>query len=98
MSTIEIDASGNDEQDDIVAFLSFQLGLELAELASPGNHPRVRQLLADVAAGERHVPRPHPSVARIGPDKMRDATREIAKRILAFEQRLLGGDHPEASL
>jgi hypothetical protein len=98
METIVIEARGNDdEQLDIAAMLAFMLGLELAELASPGNRPRVHQLLGEVAAGERHVPRLDPSIARIGPDKMRESTREIAKRILAFQQRLLGAEQPGAS-
>ena len=98
METVVIEAGGNDdEQLDIAATVAFWIGLEIAELASPGNHPRVHQLLAEVAAGERHVPRLEPSIERIGPDKMRESTREIAKRILAFQQRFLGGEQPGAS-
>jgi hypothetical protein len=98
METIVIEAGGrDDDQLDVAATVAFWIGLELAELASPGNQPRLHQLLAEVAAGERHVPRLDPSIARIGPDKMRESTREIAKRILAFQQRLLGEEQPGAS-
>jgi hypothetical protein len=77
--------------------VAFMIGLEIAELASPGNHLRVHRLLGELAAGERHVPRLDPSIARIGPDKIRESTREIAKRILAFQQRLLAAAQPGAS-
>jgi hypothetical protein len=98
METVVIEAGGNDDEElDIAAILAFTLGLELAELASPGNRPRVHQLLGEVAAGERHVPRLDPSIARIDPDRIRESTREIAKRILALQQRLLGGEQPGAS-
>ena len=98
METVVIEAGGKDnEQLDIAAMLAFVLGLELAELASPGNRPRVHQLLGEVAAGERHVPQLDPSIARIDPDKIRESTREIAKRILALQQRLLGGEQPGVS-
>ena len=45
METVVIEAGGNDNEElDIAAILAFTLGLELAELASPGNRPRVHQL------------------------------------------------------
>jgi len=98
METIVIEAGGNgDEQLDIAAMVAFMIGLEIAELASPGDHRRVHQLLGEVAAGERHVPRLDPSSARIDPDTIRESTREIAKRILAFQQRLLSAEQAGAS-
>jgi hypothetical protein len=98
METIVIEAGRNDdEQLDIAAMVAFMIGLEIAELASPGNHSRVHQLLGEVAAGERHVPRLDPSIARIGSDKIRESTREIAKRILAFHERLLSAEQAGAS-